>query len=69
MTDEMHRLHCSKKSTTFSPEEEANSLNNVMGKNRIIFVRAEMYVTYSIIIVICSLLAGINCAANKSNFD
>ena len=36
---------------------------------KIEFVRAEMYVTYSIIIVICSLLAGINCAANKSNFD
>ena len=63
----MRGLHCSKKSTTFSPEEEANSLNNVMAK--IEFVRAEMYVTYSIIIVICSLLAGINCAANKSNFD
>ena len=33
MTDETRRLHCSEKSATFSSEEEATSLNNVMDKN------------------------------------
>ena len=34
-THEMRQLHCSEKLATFSPEEEATSLNNVMGKSRI----------------------------------
>ena len=36
-------LHCSEKSATFSSEEEATSLNNVMTKME--FVHTEMYVT------------------------
>ena len=56
MTDEMHRLHCSEKLATFFPEEKATSLNNVIDKNRIF-------------IVICLLLAGVHCVANKSKFD
>ena len=32
-TNEMRRLHCSEKSGTFSSEEEATTLNNVMYKN------------------------------------
>ena len=49
----------------FSPKEEATSWNNVMNKNRICSrknVRNKL-------IIICSLLVGVNCVANKSKFD
>ena len=64
-TDETRRIYCSKKSATFSPKEEATSWNNVMNKNRICSrenVRNKL-------IIICSLLVGVNCVANKSKFD
>ena len=42
---------------------------SIMSRAKIEFVHAEMYVTYSIIII-CLLLAGVNCVANKSKiFD
>ena len=44
MIDKTHRLHCSAKLATFSPKEEATTLNNVMDKNR--FVHVKMYVTW-----------------------
>ena len=40
----------------------------IMSWAKIEFFHAEIYVTYSRI-VICSLLAGIDCVANKSKFD
>ena len=66
MTDETRRLHCSEKSATFSSEEEATSLNNVMDKN-IICSRGN--VCNSSIIIICSLRSGVNSVTNRSKFD
>ena len=63
MTDETRRLHCLEKSATFSAEGETTSLNNVMDKNRICS-RGNVF-NFSIIIIF-SLLPGVNCVTNNN---
>ena len=49
----------------FSPKEEGTILNNVMDKNRI----CSREIVHNTVIMICSLLVGFNCVANRSKFD
>ena len=48
----------------FSPKE-ATILNNVMDKNRI----CSRKNVHNVVIMICSLLVGFICVANRSKFD
>ena len=49
----------------FSPKEEATILNNVMDKNRI----CSREIVRNAVTMICSLLVGFNCVANRSKVD
>ena len=49
----------------FPPNEEATILNNVMDKNRI----CSRKNIRNVVMMICSLLGGFHCVANRSKFD